>query len=144
MAEATSKLEFLLARLVMVLAVGLILVGTIWYGFSEAVYQRVWRDTLQRSGGPMTFRYVFQPAMAAVAAIHDGINDARLQRLPYFWAAVHDRKEFGARLHEGLISTVRIILLGLRGPLRGFSAGGPGGRKTGFPTSRCCFWAGSA
>jgi hypothetical protein len=90
----------------------------------------------------MTFRFVFQPAMAAIA--DDGIKDARLGRSTNFWAAVHDRKEFGARLHEGLISTVRIILLGIRGPLRGFSAGGPGGRKTGFPTSRCCFWAGSA
>jgi hypothetical protein len=112
MAEATSKKEVILARLVVVLAVGLILLRAIWYGFSEAMYQRVWRDILERQSGPMTFRFVFQPAMAAVAAIHDGIKDARLGRSPYFWAAVHDRKEFGARLHQGLISTARIILLG--------------------------------
>jgi hypothetical protein len=113
MAEASSKIEVILVRLVVVPAVGLILLGAIWYGFSEAMYHRVWRDILERQSGPMTIRFVFQPAMAAVAAIHDGINDARLGRLPYFWAAVHDRKEFGAWLHEGLISTGRIILLGL-------------------------------
>jgi hypothetical protein len=113
MAGSPSKTGILLARLVVVLTIGLIVLGAIWYGFSVEVYQRVWRDILERPGGPMTFRFFLQPTMAAVAAIHDGINDAHLGRSPYFWAALHDRKEFGTRLREGLLSTARIILLGL-------------------------------
>ena len=34
----------------------------------------------------MTFRFVLQPAMAAVAALRDGVNDARLGRAPYLSA----------------------------------------------------------
>jgi hypothetical protein len=37
----------------------------------------------------MTFRFMLQPAMAAIAAFRDGIGDARLGRLPY--AATIDR-----------------------------------------------------
>lgn len=113
MTEAPIKPGAALAALVAVLTLGLIILGVIWYGFSIDVYQRIWRDILARIGGPMTFRFILQPMMAAAAAIHDGIKDARLERSPYFWAALHDRREFRARLREGLISTARIILLGL-------------------------------
>lgn len=113
MTEAPTRTGLIQARLAVVLTIGLIVLGAIWYGFSAEVYQRVWRDIVARAGGPMTFRFFLQPTMAAVAAIHDGIKDARLGRSPYFWAALHDQREFGARLREGLISTARIILLGL-------------------------------
>ena len=43
----------------------------------------------------MTFRFILQPVMAAVAALHDGIKDARLGRSPYFWTVAAQRA--GAR-----------------------------------------------
>jgi hypothetical protein len=113
MIEGPSKAGIIPAHLVVVLTLRLIVPGVSWYGCSAEVYQRIWRDMLDRVGGPMTFRFVLQPTMAAITAIHDGLKDARLGRSPYFWAALHDRQEFGARLREGLISTVRIVLLGL-------------------------------
>jgi hypothetical protein len=113
MMVAPSRTGHILAHLVVVLTIGLIAFGAVWYGFSAETYQRIWRDILDRVGGPMTFRFVLQPTMAAAAAVHDGIKDARLGRSPYFWTALHDREEFGTRLREGLISTARIILLGL-------------------------------
>lgn len=61
----------------------------------------------------MTFRFVLQPAMAALAALHDGIKDARLGHSPYFWTIVYDPQRRTRRLREGLVSTARIILLGL-------------------------------
>jgi hypothetical protein len=33
-----------------------------------------------RPGGPMTFRFILQPAMAAAMALRDGAHDARLGR----------------------------------------------------------------
>lgn len=61
----------------------------------------------------MTFRFILQPTMAAIAALHDGINDARHGRTPFLWTIFHSPQDCSARLREGVISTARIILLGL-------------------------------
>ena len=53
------------------------------YGFSAEVHQRLWQDIFDRPGGPMSFRFILQPLMAAIAALHDGAKDARLRREPY-------------------------------------------------------------
>jgi hypothetical protein len=87
--------------------------GFIWYGASSEVWQRQWQDLTGRPGGSMSFRFILQPIMATIAAVYDGINDARLGRSPYFWTLLHDAERRGKRLSEGLASTARIILLGL-------------------------------
>jgi hypothetical protein len=51
--------------------------------------------------------------MAAITAWRDGARDARTGRSPYLWTMLTDRAEAGGRLHEGLVSTGRILLLGL-------------------------------
>ena len=61
----------------------------------------------------MKFRFILQPAMATIAALYDGIKDARTGRSPYFWTILTNPADRAVRLHEGLISTSRIILLGL-------------------------------
>ena len=61
----------------------------------------------------MSFRFILQPIMATIAAVHDGINDARLGRSPYFWTVLTNADKRSDRLREGLVSTARIILLGL-------------------------------
>jgi len=113
MDEAPSKSAIVLAWLAAVLVVGLIILGIALYGFSAEVHSRFWKDILARPGGPMTFRFILQPIMATIAALHDGIRDARLGRSPYFWTILHSPQKRGARLREGFISTARIILLGL-------------------------------
>jgi hypothetical protein len=113
MAETETKTQILLVRLVVVLAIAFIVLGVVWYGFSAEVHSRIWRDIFDRPGGPMTFRFILQPTMAAIAALHDGVKDARIGRAPYFWTVLTDPNERGGRLREGLISTGRIILLGL-------------------------------
>ncbi len=113
MTETASKYQIFLARLAVILVIAFIVVGAIWYGFSAEVRQRVWQDLLNRPGGPMTFRFILQPIMAAIAALHDGIKDAKLGRSPYFWSLLTDPSERVGRLSEGLIATARVILLGL-------------------------------
>src|SRR5208283_426933 len=68
---------------------------------------------LERPGGPMTFRFILQPIMAMVAALYDGVADARTGRSPYLWTILSDRTKRGGRLREGLISTARVLLLGI-------------------------------
>ena len=98
-------------------AVGLSLVLLAWgilrYGVSMEVHQRFWADIADRLHGPMTFRFILQPVMAAIAALHDGINDARYGHKSFFWSVRGDPAQQKGRLREGLISTARVILLGI-------------------------------
>jgi len=74
---------------------------------------RLWQDLVARPVGPLSFRFVLQPLMSAVIAVHDGIQDARTGRSPYLWTIVSNSAERGARLREGLSAASKIIVLGL-------------------------------
>jgi hypothetical protein len=113
MTDTASKSQIFLARVVVALVIVLIVAGAIVYGFSTETRQRAWENLLGRPGGPMTFRFVLQPLMAAIAALLDGIRDAKFGRSPYFWTVLANPRKSGSRLYEGLIATARIILLGL-------------------------------
>lgn len=56
------------ARIAVALIVAGIVAGSLWYGFSSDVKQRIWQDLTDRPGGPMTFRFILQPVMAALVA----------------------------------------------------------------------------
>ncbi|MFO1395244.1 MAG: hypothetical protein U1F09_15955 [Steroidobacteraceae bacterium] len=113
MSDDASKLQILLARLVIVLMVGLVAVGVVLHGVSGPVFVRIWQNILARPFGPMTFRFILQPVMATLAALRDGVRDARLGRAPYLWTILSDPEKRGGRLREGLIATARVLLLGL-------------------------------
>jgi hypothetical protein len=112
-AATESKAQVRLAQIAVVLLIASAVYGAARYGFSAEVRNRVWQNMLDRPSGPMTFRIILQPIMAAVAALLDGIKDARTGRSPYLWTMLTNPAERGGRLREGLISTARIILLGL-------------------------------
>ena len=113
MTETVSKTKIFLARLVLVLTVAFVVLGVAMHGLSVPVFERIWQNLLERPGGPMTFRFVLQPIMATIAALVDGVKDARNGRDPYFWTILTNPAKRGTRLHEGLIATARVILLGL-------------------------------
>jgi hypothetical protein len=113
MADTASRSQIRIARLAAVLIVVLLVLGLLWYGTSADVHRRIWSDIVNRPGGPMAFRFILQPAMAAICALHDGTKDARLGRNPYLWSILTDIHESPGRIREGLIATGRIILLGL-------------------------------
>lgn len=108
-----SKIQRMTARIAVILMIGLALLGLIWYGFSFEVNRRIWSDIFNRPGGPMALRFVLQPTMAIIAALHDGIKDARLGRSPYLWTMLTSSAKRGGRFREGLIATGRTILIGL-------------------------------
>jgi hypothetical protein len=112
-AQTAARGARIMAWTVVVLAGVLIVLGFAWYGFSVEVHQRIWRDIAERPGGPMSFRFLLQPTMAFIAALHDGIQDARVHRTPYLRAILHGPSQRGDRLREGLFATARLILLGL-------------------------------
>ena len=103
----------IMPKLVIGLAVSFVVLGILWHGVTGTALERIWRQLLERPSGPMAFRFILQPVMAAIAAFHDGLKDARADRSPYLWVVVRDPRKRFEYLREGLISTARIILLGL-------------------------------
>ena len=102
-----------MAGLVVGLIIAFLVAGAVTYGFSAEVRDRVWHDLLERPSHLFRFRFILQPVMAGLAALHDGIADARKGRTPYFWALVTRSSRLLGRLEEGVISTDRVLLLGL-------------------------------
>ena len=113
MTETATKNKTLLAQLAMALMIAFVVLGAAWYGFSAEVRERIWQNLLDRPSGPMAFRFILQPIMATIAALYDGVKDARTGHSPYLWAILTNPAERGGLLREGLISTARVILLGL-------------------------------
>jgi hypothetical protein len=111
--ETVSKTKILLARLVVALMLVFVVLGVAMHGLSVPVFERIWQNLLDRPSGPMTFRFVLQPVMATIAALLDGMKDARTGRKPYLWTIVTHPAQRGDPLHEGLVATARVILLGL-------------------------------
>jgi hypothetical protein len=103
----------LLARVTIVLALALMVAGVVWRGISAENIERAWRSILARPSGPLAFRFILQPIMAAIVAIRDGLQDAKRGRSPFFWTILSNPRERWARLREGLNATARILLLGL-------------------------------
>jgi hypothetical protein len=98
---------------VIVLTVPFVVLGVAMHGLSVPVVERIWQKLLDRASGPMTFRFVLQPIMVSIAALVDGVKDAQTGRNPYLWTLLSDPGKRGSHLYEGLISTARVILLGL-------------------------------
>ena len=111
--NAPSRNQILQARIATGLLVGLVALGALWSGVSFEGLDRMWDDILARPGGPMTFRFILQPAMAAIAALRDGVSDARLGRTPYLLTILRGDESRGTRLWEGFVSTARILILGI-------------------------------
>src|ERR1700677_5246133 len=110
--DSPSKSAIWLARVALLLLVGLVALGVAWYGITAESLGRLWSDILDRPGGPMTFRFILQPAMAIIAALRDGVHDARTGHRPYVWALIHAARGSegrGGRLWEGIISTAGIV-----------------------------------
>jgi hypothetical protein len=79
----------------------------------DDMWTRVGKQLLARVSGPMHFRLVLQPGMAAVLAVIAGLRDARTGRLPYFQALVTDPAHRKELLKDGWRSIGRVFILAL-------------------------------
>jgi hypothetical protein len=70
-------------------------------------------DLIGRLSGPMRFRLVLQPLMAAFFAIRSGLADAAADKPPYFWVLFWDRANRRAALKDGWESVGRVFLLAI-------------------------------
>lgn len=113
MSKTPSRTQIAVARLVIALSLASVLFGLVLYGVSSEVLARIWHNLLERPAGPFAFRFILQPIMATVAALRDGIQDARTGCAPFLRTVLTDPAQRRSRLDEALFATSRIVLLGL-------------------------------
>ena len=79
----------------------------------DHMWMRVASNLAARLTGPMKFRLVLQPAMAAFFAIRSGLADARAGKPPYFWCLVSDSAHCVDLIKDGWKSVGRVFILAL-------------------------------
>jgi len=79
----------------------------------DNMWVRVGTQLLARVSGPMKFRLVLQPCMAAFFAIRSGLADARAGKSPYFWGLLTDQGQRAEMLKDGWKSVGRVFILAL-------------------------------
>jgi hypothetical protein len=63
--------------------------------------ERGWDNFLARPSGSFGFRFIVQPAMAALLALRAGVQDAREGKQGYLWALLSNPERRIQLLHEG-------------------------------------------
>jgi hypothetical protein len=79
----------------------------------EEIWMRFVENMNDRVSGPMKFRLLLQPAMAAFFAIRAGLNDARTGKPPYFWSLVTDPAHRVDMLKDGWKGVGKVFLIAL-------------------------------
>jgi len=79
----------------------------------EDIFSRVVEDLVGRVSGPMKFRLILQPVMAALFAIRSGLKDAKQNKPPYFWALFTDSEHRQDMIRDGWKSVGRVLIFGI-------------------------------
>jgi hypothetical protein len=77
------------------------------------MWVRIGTQLLARVSGPMKFRVVLQPCMAAFFAIRSGLADAKAGKPPYFWGLLWDHGQRVDMIKDGWKSVGRVFILAL-------------------------------
>src|SRR5579885_2020952 len=80
---------------------------------SQMFYQPPhWHSGLiDRLDGPLHMRFLFQPAVAILIGIRDGISDARKGQPAYFWSILSRMNRSGPLLRAGLKSVSKVMVV---------------------------------
>jgi hypothetical protein len=79
----------------------------------EDVWLRFAENMVNRVSGPMKFRLILQPTVAALLAIRSGLRDARAGKPPYFWTIASDATARAELLRDGWKSVGKVFVLAL-------------------------------
>ena len=79
----------------------------------DHIWTRFISQMVARVRGPMKFRLVLQPCMAAFFAIRAGLADAKAGKPPYFWCLLTSPAERDDMLKDGWKGISRVFILAL-------------------------------
>jgi hypothetical protein len=77
----------------------------------DSMWLRVGSQLVARVSGPMKFRLVLQPCMAAFFAIRSGLADARAGKPPWFWELVSNPPERAGMVKEAWTRIGKVFIL---------------------------------
>jgi hypothetical protein len=79
----------------------------------DDIWARIVENMMGRVTGPMKFRLLLQPTMAAIFAIRAGLADAKQGKPPYFWSLVSDPAHRAEMLKDGWKSVGKVFILAM-------------------------------
>lgn len=79
----------------------------------DEIFSRLWDNLVGRTTGPMNFRLILQPLVAAGFAIWAGIKDGRAGRAAFLWTVVTDREQRGDLLRSGWKDVGKVFILAM-------------------------------
>ena len=77
------------------------------------IWVRIVGNLADRVSGPMSFRFLLQPVMAAIFAVIAGLKDAKAGNPPYFWSLLSDKSQRAAMLKDGWKSVGKVFVLAM-------------------------------
>lgn len=75
------------------------------------IFLRLWHNLMGRITGPMNFRLILQPLVAAGFAIWSGVKDARAGRPAFLWTVVRDPAQRSTLLRSAWKDVGKVFLL---------------------------------
>ena len=79
----------------------------------EDILIRISENLVGRLHGPLTFRFLLQPAIAIFFAVRAGLRDARENRPPYFWALLYNSEHRRVMLRQGWHDVGKVFLIAI-------------------------------
>ena len=79
----------------------------------EEMAIRFWENLVGRVEGPLTFRLILQPIMAAIFAVRSGLKDAKEGKPAYFWALFTDPVHRGDLLRDGWKAVGKVFIFAI-------------------------------
>jgi hypothetical protein len=79
----------------------------------DEIWTRIVENMVDRVSGPMHFRLLLQPVMAAIFAVIAGLRDARQGKPLYAWALLHDPAHRVEMLEDGWKSVGKVFVLAM-------------------------------
>jgi hypothetical protein len=76
-------------------------------------WERIVENLFARLDGPLHFRFIFQPLMASIFAVIDGVKDAKTGRPAYFWTLLFNPGHRKELVKEGWKSVGKIFILAI-------------------------------
>jgi len=80
---------------------------------TDEFFSRVAENLISRVSGPMKFRLLLQPTMAAIFAVRAGLKDARDGRPAYFWAIFTEPALRGHLIREGWQAVGKVFIIAI-------------------------------
>lgn len=78
---------------------------------SGHVFSLMWSGLLSRTTGPLKFRFVLQPLMATVLAVHSGLTDSRDGKPPFLWEFCEEPAERKQLMRDCWKSVGKVFIL---------------------------------